>query len=54
MPEGLAYDVPSGSPTLVARASWNGRVWPPGTWTPGMGSLYTPESSDGLKNESAP
>ncbi len=43
MPEGRVYDV-TGEPRLVARVSWNGRVWPPGPWLPTMEPLYAPPS----------
>jgi hypothetical protein len=48
MPSGHVYDVSTGTPTLVAEVSWNGRVWPPGRWEPEMTPLYTPESSYGF------
>ncbi len=42
MPEGRVYEVAGDAHRLVARVSWNGKVWPPGPWAPGQTPLYAP------------
>jgi hypothetical protein len=36
-------------PGVVATVSYNGKVWPPGEWTPGRVPLYVPVRSDDPK-----
>ena len=42
MPEGRVYDTTGAKPKVVARVSWNGRVWPNKTWKPGVEPLFDP------------
>ncbi len=44
MPGGRVYEVSGNAHRLVARVSWNGKVWPPGPWAPGQTPLYVPTS----------
>jgi hypothetical protein len=49
MPEGLVYDTTGAAPRLVARVSWNGRVWSPKPWAPGDEPLYDPSATGGAR-----
>ncbi len=40
--EGRIYDTTGAAPAVVARVSWNGRVWANKTWAPGDEPLYSP------------
>ena len=42
MPEGLVYDASGTTPTLVARVSWNGKLWALKPWEPGDEPLFSP------------
>lgn len=42
MPEGLVYDTAGAAPRVVARVSWNGRVWADRPWAPGDVPLFDP------------
>ena len=44
MPEGLVYDVAGAKPVVVARVSWNGRVWANKPWAAGDVPLYEPRA----------
>ena len=41
-PEGRVYDASGTTPTLVARVSWNGKVWALKPWAPGDEPLFSP------------
>lgn len=45
MPEGVVYDVTGASPRVVARVSWNGRVWAEQPWAPGDLPLFDPSAA---------
>jgi hypothetical protein len=49
MPEGLVYDTTGATPRLVARVSWNGRVWSPKPWAPGDEPLFDPSATGGAR-----
>jgi hypothetical protein len=41
-PEGKVYDTTAAKPKLVARVSWNGKVWPVKPWSPGDVPMFDP------------
>lgn len=44
MPEGVVYDVTGETPRVVARVSWNGRVWADKPGAPGDQPLFDPSA----------
>ena len=49
MREGLVYDTTGATPRVVARVSWNGRVWAAKPWAPGDAPLYDPSATGGAR-----
>lgn len=44
--EGSVYDTRGAKPTLVARVSWNGKVWAAKPWATGDEPLFNPYAID--------
>jgi len=49
MKEGLVYDTTGAMPRVVARVSYNGRVWSPKPWVPGDKPLFDPSAAGGAR-----
>lgn len=47
LPEGKVHDLSDPVMPVIARISWNARVWPPEAWSPGQMSLFDPSAAKG-------
>jgi|GEM_PF-2292168 len=50
MKEGLVYDMTGTTPRVVARVSYNGKVWGPKRWVPGDEPLHNPYAAAALED----